>query len=348
MKVLKFLLFLAAGLLVLVFGAAFFARTNYHIERSVEIDAPIDTVYKQVRFFKNFERWSPWHGLDPDQKTIISANDGEVGATYIWEGNGDVGAGIQTLKYVSPDSVHIELQRTQPWESTSPTYFKLTSVDSAKTRVTWVFDMHIGRPWNAGAMLTDVNARVGKDWERGLGKLKALCEKIMRPKYLGYEVTQIDVPARDYIGLRGMVDTTDILQFFADSLPKALEMAKATPGDSLGVPSGLFWLWAEGKADVAAAFSLKIAKNKKPANGGSLFHVPGGKAVCIDYYGSYAGSGEAHAAMDVYMKEKKLQSMLPVIEEYVTDPATEKDTAKWLTRVIYFVEPKQDTLSVPR
>ena len=344
MKVLKFFLFFVLGLTALIAAAAFFARTDYHIERSIEIDAPLDTVYAQVRFFKNFERWSPWHGIDLSQKTIISTNDGEVGATYTWEGNSDVGAGSQTIRYVAPDSIHIELKRTEPWESTSPTYFKLMPVDSNKTRVTWAFEMHIGRPWNAGAMLTDVNARVGKDWERGLGKLKTLCEHIMRPKYLGYVVTPLELPAQDYIGFRQMVDTADILRFFADSLPKALEAAKATKGDSLGVPSGLFWAWAEGKTDVAAAFPLQIAKNEKPANGASLLSVSGGKAVSIDYLGPYSGSGEAHAAMEVYLTEKKLQSIPPAIEQYVTDPAKEKDTSKWLTRVIYFVEPKRDTI----
>lgn len=343
MKLLRFTLYTLTGLLLLLIGVSFFARTNYHIERSIEIDAPRDTVFEQIRFFKNFERWSPWHGLDPDQKTVISANDGEVGATYTWEGNSDVGAGSQTIRYVSPDSVHIEMQRTKPWESSSPTYFKITPVGN-KTRVTWAFEMHIGRPWNAGAMLTDVDKRVGKDWERGLGKLKTLCERIMRPKYLGYEVEQMEMPARDYIGYRQMMDTADVLQFFADSLPQALKAAKATDGDSLGVPSGIFWMWKDGKTDVAAAVSLQIAKNKKPANGAALFPIAGGKAVYIDYYGPYAGTGEAHAAMELYLTEKNLQSVPPAIEQYITDPATEKDTSKWLTKVIYFVEPKRDSI----
>ncbi len=47
--------------------------------------------------------------------------------------------------------------------------------------------------------------------------------------------------------------------------------------------------------------------------------------------------------MDEYMEEKKLQSIPQVIEEYVTDPVQEPDTAKWLTRIIYFVEPKRDS-----
>jgi hypothetical protein len=31
----------------------------------------------------------------------------------------------------------------------------------------------------------------------------------------------------------------------------------------------------------------------------------------------------------------------PAIEEYVVTPATEKDTSKWLTKVIYFAEPQK-------
>jgi effector-binding domain-containing protein len=45
-------------------------------------------------------------------------------------------------------------------------------------------------------------------------------------------------------------------------------------------------------------------------------------------------------ALDEYMAEKGLQYIPPVVEEYLTDPGQEPDTAKWLTKVIYFVEPK--------
>jgi effector-binding domain-containing protein len=29
---------------------------------------------------------------------------------------------------------------------------------------------------------------------------------------------------------------------------------------------------------------------------------------------------------------------MPVVEEYITDPMTEKDPNKWLTKIYYFVE----------
>ena len=37
------------------------------------------------------------------------------------------------------------------------------------------------------------------------------------------------------------------------------------------------------------------------------------------------------------MKEKKLDYTF-VIEEYVTDPTLEKDTAKWLTNIYYILK----------
>jgi effector-binding domain-containing protein len=41
--------------------------------------------------------------------------------------------------------------------------------------------------------------------------------------------------------------------------------------------------------------------------------------------------------MDVYLKEKNLTHSY-VIEEYVTDPMMEKDTAKWLTNIFYLIK----------
>ena len=49
--------------------------------------------------------------------------------------------------------------------------------------------------------------------------------------------------------------------------------------------------------------------------------------------------GDAHGAIADFMKEKNLRQVPPAIEEYVSDPKIEKDTAKWQTNVIYFVEP---------
>ena len=92
-----------------------------------------------------------------------------------------------------------------------------------------------------------------------------------------------------------------------------------------------------------SAAAIPTLEVKKYTDDIESFPVGGGLALVINYFGPYAGSIEAHLALDDYMLEKKLESIPPIIEEYVTDPATEPDTAKWLTKVIYFVKPKVDS-----
>jgi effector-binding domain-containing protein len=54
--------------------------------------------------------------------------------------------------------------------------------------------------------------------------------------------------------------------------------------------------------------------------------------------GGYSGIGKAHEAMDAYMASNKLEQKAPVIEEYITDPGSEPDSSKWLTKIMYLIK----------
>ena len=66
--------------------------------------------------------------------------------------------------------------------------------------------------------------------------------------------------------------------------------------------------------------------------------IPATKAIVVNYYGAYDKIAEAHNSLDRYVAGKNLVQKPPVIEQYITGPANEKDTAKWLTKVVYLVE----------
>ncbi|MFN0016238.1 MAG: SRPBCC family protein [Saprospiraceae bacterium] len=340
MKILKFLLYLILGLGLLWVALGVFGKKDYHIERSLEIDAPKDVVYEQVRLFKNFSSWSPWAPLDPKMKTSIEGTDGTVGAVYKWSGNDDVGTGQETITALAPDRIDFEVKFIEPFESTSPSYL-LFAENGKKTKVTWAFDMHIAFPWNGLAMFTDMDAGVGKDYEKGLENLKKVCEAIAHKKYRGYEVAVEDIPQRFYVGVRKTVPFQDMQTFFETTFGNAMASVEKNGATLSGAPAGLFWSYNEqaGSADMAAA--MPVAADGKFGGGMSVFPIGGSQALVISYYGSYEKTGEAHYAMDEYMAEKNLQSIPPVIEEYITDPGKEPDTSKWLTRVVYFTEPKQ-------
>jgi effector-binding domain-containing protein len=343
MKALKYLFFVLLGLAVLFLLAALFARHDYHIERSIEIEAPREIVYNQVRFFKNAPNWSPWLYLDPQVKTSIEGPDGEAGTVYKWSGNEAIGKGAQTIKTVTPDRIELDIALND--FSTSPTYFAFSEKDEM-VKVIWAMDMHVPFPWNAFSMLTDMNnSFIGKDFENGLGNLKKYCETLAPKKYRGYKVKETDLPMAYYLGVREVVDFANISQFLRESFPKAMDEAGRTSGKMIGHPSGVYWTYdtLTLKTDMAAAVPLE--KEVKPAEGIAVAAL-GGKALVIEYLGDYAKTAEAHGAMTDYMTVKKLQYLPPVIEEYVTDTVDEPDTAKWLTRIIYFVTTKVDSTAV--
>jgi hypothetical protein len=58
----------------------------------------------------------------------------------------------------------------------------------------------------------------------------------------------------------------------------------------------------------------------------------------IEYVGGYGGLGKAHEAMEAYFKNNNIEQSYPVIEEYVVGEPMEKDSAKWMTRIVYFIK----------
>lgn len=344
MKLLRTLLLILLGLAILIAILGLFAKKDYHIERSIDIDAPLPVVHEQVRFLKNFHKWSAWSKLDPNMKWSVEGTDGAVGATYAWSGDKKVGKGSQTLTSVEPGEVKMTVNFTEPWESSSPVSIKLAEKDG-KIHVSWGFDMRIGFPMNGFAMFTDIDAAIGKDFQKGLDNLKTLCESIVNKEYRGYKVVRSELPLQYYLGVRKSVKMQDIPAFYAGNLPKVMGALMKNKLQPAGPAAGLYWTYDEtvGVADMAAAFP--IAQDTTLA-GFSTIPVGGKKALTIEYYGPYAKTGEAHFAMDDYMAANHLQNVPPVLEVYVTDPMSEPDTTKWLTKVIYIVEPKKDNSSV--
>jgi len=180
---------------------------------------------------------------------------------------------------------------------------------------------------------------MGKNFEQGLANLKAAIEK-EGPATTGkaYDVLPLNFPSTTYALRRRQLSWTEIPSFYAQQLPQIYEKAisaKATPGS----PSGLFYVWDETnqQADMAAAVSVAAGTTFSDSTI-QVMNLPGSKAVYVNYYGAYDKTAEAYASIDKYLATNGLKQKAPVIEQYITDPKIEKDTAKWLTKIIFLVE----------
>jgi effector-binding domain-containing protein len=336
MKIAKIALIIIGSLVALLLLSGLFVKKEYRVERSVVINAPANVVMEQVRSLKNMQQWSPWAEMDPEMKVTYSGTDGEVGSSTSWTGE-EVGSGKQEVTLITGNRVETHLTFIEPWESESDAYIQLDPESENRVKVSWGLTGSNPYPFNVMGLFMD--GMMGKDFERGLGKLKALCESSASRKktYRGFEVHETEMQARTYIARKEEVSFDKIPDFYKKNFSEISLLAGEAGLKPAGSPSGIFYKWDEKvkKASMAAALPVESAAGIKNYD---MLTIAGGRTLYIDYYGPPGKSVNAHYAMDDYMKEKGLKMNDVVIEEYMTDWTKEKDTTKWLTRIYYPVK----------
>lgn len=149
--------------------------TPFTVERRTTIAAPPSAVHPLVADFREWQRWSPWEGLDDGLRRTYSEPSGGVGARYAWEGNRKAGAGTMTMTGDVPERVDIDLAFTRPFPSRSTVELHLTPAADG-TVVLWRLRGELGTVAGLFARIKSMDSLLGPDLERGLRRLKAVAE----------------------------------------------------------------------------------------------------------------------------------------------------------------------------
>jgi hypothetical protein len=152
------------------------AMADYEVVRSTTIAAPRDRVHGLIDDFRAWRAWSPWEDLDADLARDYSGAESGVGAKYAWEGNRKAGKGNMEIVSSAPERIDIRLVFEKPWKATNQVAFELTPSDRPATDVTWRMS---GTSKGFAALFTKVfsmDRMVGKDFEKGLARLKSAAE----------------------------------------------------------------------------------------------------------------------------------------------------------------------------
>ena len=175
-KILFGLLALAAVLIAL----GFVLPDKAHVERTVLVHAPRETVFALAGDFNRWNAWSPWADIDPDTKYSIEGSG--LGQTMAWSSrNPKVGAGRQEITaYDPPALLKTELHFGDMGGGVATMTF---TDENGGTKVVWALDsrMREGVPLIWRPMSTYMgffmDGMVGKDYEKGLARLKAAAEQ---------------------------------------------------------------------------------------------------------------------------------------------------------------------------
>lgn len=172
-KILIVLAVIVAGVL----GLASTQPDTFTVQRTASVKAPPDKIYPLVADFHRWADWSPWEHLDPAMKRTHSGAASGPGAVYQWDGNDDVGAGrMEVLSAQAPGKLSIKLDFIRPFEGHNITDFSFAPQGDA-TLVTWVMTGPTPFVSKVMQVFVSMDKLIGKDFEAGLAKLKAVAEK---------------------------------------------------------------------------------------------------------------------------------------------------------------------------
>ncbi len=171
----KILIGLAAALTVFAIVVAY-QPAAFEIVRTARIGAPPATVFSEVNDFHQWDAWSPWAKIDPAMRQTHAGPSSGRGAVYSWAGNREVGEGRMTITESKPtELVRIQLEFIKPFAATNLADFTFTP-EGTQTAVTWRMTGEKNYLSKAVFMFIDMDAMLGRDFEKGLASLKAVVE----------------------------------------------------------------------------------------------------------------------------------------------------------------------------
>ncbi len=336
MKILKTILYilLAVVLVLILLGLA--GKKNYDVSRTVAIDAPAVVVFPYLKSVKKQNAWGPWKRQDPEMKVSYEGEDGTVGFVSSWEGP-KVGKGKQEIKSVGDDSVETELTFYAPWGEETSTGYAYVANTGKGSEVTWGIrgdNNFIGRIFS---VFMNMDKGIGPMFEEGLDSLRAMVQSDISKAYDGYTIQIADHPATQYLVSHDTLKMSQIAAYFTQHLGAIAAALSKAGGQPAGAACGLYYTWnvQDSTSDMAVGFPVASPVS---VPGTELISLKASKSLFIDYYGPYDQMGNAHHAMEDYIKATGVTVKEPVIEEYVTDPQKETDSSKWLTKIYYLLD----------
>lgn len=150
---------------------------DFRLERSAQISAPSDVVFRILNDLRQWPRWSPWEKLDRNMTKTYAGPDAGPGASFAWVGNKKAGEGNVTILETEPGRViAMRLVMLKPFAATNKVTFTVNPSGSG-THVSWAMEGKNNFMMKAVNVFASMDAMVGKDFEEGLANLNAAAQE---------------------------------------------------------------------------------------------------------------------------------------------------------------------------
>jgi effector-binding domain-containing protein/carbon monoxide dehydrogenase subunit G len=298
------------------------------IERSTMIERPASLVYATTNSFQRFGEWSPWQEMDPAMKVEIDGPREGVGARLTWSGNDAVGSGVQTIAAsVANESVTTDL--VFDGMPPSKAVFQFSPQDVG-TRVTWSLETDMGLNPIARWFGLTLDSMVGKDFARGLDRLKAVVEQLPNVDIADFKVERVVLEGQQiaYVAKSTPWDVPAITAGFAEAYAEVGRFLTRHRLQPTGAPVGI-----DGAMDPKVYHfeaGMPIASAAVAPDGNVRIKTTyAGPALKVVHVGSYDGLPQLHERMGTWLAAHATKATGPTLSRYLDDPAkVEPGTAR--------------------
>ncbi len=152
---------------------------DFSLSRSTRVQAPPARIHPLLDDFHQWQRWSPWEGLDPAMHREYAGPAAGVGSTYRWSGNKKAGEGEMRMTESTIARVAVDLDFLKPFKASNVTTFDLAPTADG-TDVTWTMTGRRSAVMGLMGRLFFDNA-IGADFDKGLAALKREAEHAPAP-----------------------------------------------------------------------------------------------------------------------------------------------------------------------
>jgi effector-binding domain-containing protein len=316
----KILIFLVAVLILLAAIGLLLPR-NIRVARSISIARPASLIYATVNSFQLFYKWSPWQNLDPNMRQILEGARDGVGAKLLWSGNGKVGSGSQLITATTLDrsvASDIDFGKMGVAKSTI-----LLDPQASSTRVTWTLDVDMGASPIGHYFGLTMDRMIGKDYERGLGKLKALVEGMPDVDIAGFiaEPVQLSAVPVLVVSETSSPDTASISKAYAEGYAQIGKFMTRNKLHQSGTPLGIDGEMTSTAFSFQAGIPIDRADVTSDGNV-RLAQSYAGKALKTTHVGPYNTLAKTYAAFPAYVAAHGYTANGAPFSWYLDDPAT--------------------------
>lgn len=166
------ILFIIAGLIVLLVLVGFVLPAKLEVSKSVTINASASAVFEEINNLERWEKWQYWNTRDPEMKITYGEVTEGSGASYSWTGP-ELGDGTLSITESIPDK---SIAITMDFGGSPARGFYSLEPDSENTNLNFNFSSDAGMNPIGRWINIFIKGEIEKSFDYAGDKIKTIAE----------------------------------------------------------------------------------------------------------------------------------------------------------------------------